>query len=172
MVLWPELVDAVGDRAPVLAAGGVGSGRQMAAAIALGAQGVWMGTYWLTAAEYRLGATGDGPSTVQKALLAASSRDTVRRRIYSGKPARLLKTKWTDAWDAPGAPEPLPMPLQNLLVGEAHARISQADDAGVVAMPAGQIVGRLNSITPVAALIADLVSEYQESAARLGKTLE
>ncbi|OBA65634.1 hypothetical protein A5777_19915 [Gordonia sp. 852002-10350_SCH5691597] len=83
-----------------------------------------------------------------------------------------MKTKWTDAWDAPGAPEPLPMPLQNLLVGEAHARISHADDAGVVAMPAGQIVGRLNSITPVAELVADLVSEYQESAARLGKTLE
>lgn len=171
MILWPELVDAVGDSAPVLAAGGVGSGRQMAAAIALGAQGVWMGTYWLTAAEYKLGAHGDGPSTVQQALLAATSRDTVRRRIYSGKPARLLKTKWTDAWDAPGAPEPLPMPLQNLLVGEAHARISQADDPGVVAMPAGQIVGRLNAITPVEELIADLVSEYREAVARLDKTL-
>ncbi|MGB6040064.1 MAG: nitronate monooxygenase, partial [Gordonia sp. (in: high G+C Gram-positive bacteria)] len=82
MILWPELVDAVGDH-PVLAAGGVGSGRQIAAAIALGAQGVWMGTYWLTAAEYRLGAHGDGPTTVQQALLAATSRDTVRRRIYS-----------------------------------------------------------------------------------------
>ena len=137
MVLWPEIVDAVGD-APVLAAGGVGDGRQIAAAIALGAQGVWMGTYWLTAAEYNLGVTGDGPSTVQQALLKASSRDTVRRRIYSGKPARLLKTRWTDAWDAPGAPEPLPMPLQNLLVGEAHARISAADDPEVVAMPAGR----------------------------------
>lgn len=172
MVLWPELVDAVGDRAPVLAAGGVGSGRQMAAAIALGAQGVWMGTYWLTAAEYKLGAVGDGPSTVQKALLAASSRDTVRRRIYSGKPARLLKTKWTDAWDAANAPDPLPMPLQNLLVADAHSRISNADDPDVVAMPAGQIVGRCNAITPVAELVADLVSEYEESVARLGKTLE
>ncbi len=171
MILWPELVDAVGDTAPVLAAGGVGSGRQMAAALAMGAQGVWMGTYWLTAAEYKLGATGDGPSTIQQALLAATSRDTVRRRIYSGKPARLLKTKWTDAWDAPGAPEPLPMPLQNLLVGEAHARISQADDPGVVAMPAGQIVGRLNAITPVEELIADLVNEYKESVERLNKTL-
>ncbi|MFW0788563.1 NAD(P)H-dependent flavin oxidoreductase [Gordonia sp. CPCC 205333] len=171
MILWPELVDAVGDTAPVLAAGGVGSGRQMAAAIALGAQGVWMGTYWLTAAEYKLGAHGDGPSTIQQALLAATSRDTVRRRIYSGKPARLLKTKWTDAWDAPNAPEPLPMPLQNLLVGQAHARISQADDPEVVAMPAGQIVGRLNAITPVEELIADLVNEYKEAASRLDKTL-
>ncbi|MGV9713081.1 NAD(P)H-dependent flavin oxidoreductase [Gordonia sp. NPDC003424] len=173
MVLWPELVDAVGDSAPVLAAGGVGSGRQIAAAIALGAQGVWMGTYWLTAAEYKLGVApgSDEPSTVQKALLNATSRDTVRRRIYSGKPARLLKTKWTDAWDAPGAPEPLPMPLQNLLVADAHARISAADDPEVVAMPAGQIVGRCNTITPVAELIADLVSEYEEAVGRLGKTL-
>lgn len=174
MVLWPELVDAVGDDVPVLAAGGVGSGRQMAAAIALGTQGVWMGTYWLTAAEYKLGMPEghDGPSTVQQALLAATSRDTVRRRIYSGKPARLLKTRWTDAWDAQGAPEPLPMPLQNILVSQAHARISASDDPGVVAMPAGQIVGRLNAITPVAELIADLVSEYEVAAARMSKTLE
>ncbi|MDF3284190.1 nitronate monooxygenase family protein [Gordonia sp. N1V] len=174
MILWPELVDAVGDRAPVLAAGGVGSGRQIAAAIALGAQGVWMGTYWLTAAEYKLGVPEgqEGPSTVQQALLDASSRDTVRRRIYSGKPARLLKTKWTDAWDAQGAPEPLPMPLQNILVSEAHARISASSDPGVVAMPAGQIVGRLNAITPVAELIADMVAEYEESVARMQKTLE
>ena len=134
MILWPELVDAVGDSAPVLAAGGVGSGRQIAAAIALGTQGVWMGTYWLTAAEYQLGkaAGAAGPSTVQQALLKATSRDTVRRRIYSGKPARLLKTRWTDAWDADNAPEPLPMPLQNLLVAQAHARISQADNPDVV----------------------------------------
>ncbi|MCR8895795.1 nitronate monooxygenase family protein [Gordonia sp. GONU] len=173
MILWPELVDAVGDTAPVLAAGGVGSGRQIAAAIALGAQGVWMGTYWLTAAEYKLGVPegSDKPSTVQQALLKATSRDTVRRRIYSGKPARLLKTAWTDAWDAENAPEPLPMPLQNLLVAEAHARISAADDPDVVAMPAGQIVGRCNAITPVADLIADLVSEYEEAVGRMNKTL-
>lgn len=173
MILWPDLVDAVGDTAPVLAAGGVGSGRQIAAAIALGAQGVWMGTYWLTAAEYKLGVPegSDKPSTVQQALLKATSRDTVRRRIYSGKPARLLKTAWTDAWDAESAPEPLPMPLQNLLVAEAHARISQADNPDVVAMPAGQIVGRCNAITPVADLIADLVSEYEEAVGRMNKTL-
>ncbi|QKT08487.1 nitronate monooxygenase [Gordonia sp. X0973] len=171
MVLWPEIVDALGDTAPVLAAGGVGSGRQIAAAIALGAQGVWMGTYWLTADEYKLGATGDGPSTVQQALLKATSRDTVRRRIYSGKPARLLKTKWTDAWDAANAPDPLPMPLQNLLVGEAHARISAADDPDVIAMPAGQIVGRCNAITPVADLIAGLVEEYDASVARMNATI-
>lgn len=171
VVLWPEVVDAVGDNASVLAAGGVGSGRQIAAALASGADGVWMGSYWLTAAEYRLGAKGDGPTTIQRALLAATSHDTVRRRIYSGKPARLLKTKWTDAWDAPDAPAPLPMPLQNLLVADAHSRISAADDPQVVAMPAGQIVGRMNAITPVADLIDGLVEEYTRTVERLAATL-
>ncbi|PXW35455.1 nitronate monooxygenase family protein [Nocardia sp. 348MFTsu5.1] len=169
MILWPEIVDAVGDSAHVLAAGGVGSGRQIAAALAMGTSGVWMGTYWLTAAEYQLGVRGAGPSVIQQAILNATSRDTVRRRIYSGKPARLLKTKWTDAWDAPGAPEALPMPLQNILVAEAHARISAADDPGVVAMPAGQIVGRMNAITPTADLIDDLVSEYDVAVERMQK---
>ncbi|HEY9313846.1 nitronate monooxygenase family protein [Williamsia sp.] len=169
MILWPEIVDAVGDTAHVLAAGGVGSGRQIAAALAMGTSGVWMGTYWLTAAEYQLGVRGAGPSVVQQAILNATSKDTVRRRIYSGKPARLLKTKWTDAWDAPGAPEALPMPLQNILVAEAHARISAADDPGVVAMPAGQIVGRMNAITPTAELIDDLVSEYDVAVERMQK---
>lgn len=169
MVLWPEIVDAVGDAAHVLAAGGVGSGRQIAAALAMGATGVWMGTYWLTAAEYQLGVRGVGPSVIQQAILNATSRDTVRRRIYSGKPARLLKTKWTDAWDAENAPEPLPMPLQNILVAEAHARISGADDPGVVAMPAGQIVGRMNAITPTEELIKGLVDEYDAAVDRLEK---
>lgn len=161
MVLVPEIVDAVGDRAPVLAAGGVGTGRQMAAALALGADGVWMGSRWLTAAEYRIGGAGEGsPSTVQEAMLQATSSDTVRSRVYTGKPARLLKTRWTQAWQAPGAPEPLPMPLQNLLVSEAHQRISAADDPSVVAMPVGQIVGRMNDIEPVADIIDELVNGY------------
>src|SRR5690606_18224929 len=123
VVLWPEIVDAVGDQVPVLAAGGIGTGRQVAAALALGAQGVWMGSAFLTSAEYDLGVRREsGISTIQQALLDATSADTVRRRIYTGKPARLLKSRWTDAWDAPDAPEPLPMPLQNILVSEAHQR--------------------------------------------------
>lgn len=170
MVLVPEIVDAVGDSATVLAAGGIGSGRQIAAALSLGASGVWMGSYWLTAAEYKLGsASGEGPSAIQRALLDATSADTVRSRIYSGKPARLLKTKWTDAWSKPGAPEALPMPLQNLLVSEAHQRIVASEDPEVVAMPAGQIVGRMNVIRPVADSMADLVSEFEATVARLEK---
>lgn len=168
MVLVPEIVDAVGDSAGVLAAGGVGSGRQIAAALALGASGVWMGSYWLTAAEYKLGsASGEGPSAIQRALLSATSSDTVRTRIFSGKPARLLKTKWTDAWDKPDAPDPLPMPLQNLLVSDAHQRIVASEDPEVVAMPVGQIVGRMNEIRPVADLMADLVNGYDAALNRL-----
>ncbi len=167
MVLVPEVVDAVGGT-PVLAAGGIGTGRQVAAALALGASGVWMGSAFLTAAEYDLGVRGsDGPSVIQEALLAATSSDTVRRRIYSGKPARLLKSKWTEAWDAQGAPEPLPMPLQNILVAEAHQRMSRSVDPSAVAMPVGQIVGRMNEIRPVAEIIAELVSGFEAATRRL-----
>jgi len=168
MVLWPEIVDALGGRAPVLAAGGIGTGRQVAAALALGAQGVWMGSAFLTSAEYDLGhGKPSGVSTIQEALLRATSSDTVRRRIYTGKPARLLKTRWTDAWDAPDAPEPLPMPLQNILVSEAHQRMNESDNPDTVAMPVGQIVGRMNEIRPVADIVAELVQGFADATRRL-----
>jgi NAD(P)H-dependent flavin oxidoreductase YrpB (nitropropane dioxygenase family) len=171
MVLVPEVVDAVGET-PVLAAGGIGTGRQVAAALALGASGVWMGSAFLTAAEYdlgpRAGTPGDGgPSVIQQALLRATSSDTVRRKIYSGKPARLLKSRWTDAWDADNAPDPLPMPLQNVLVAEAHARMSRSADPTTVAMPVGQIVGRMNEIRPAGEIIAELVMGYAAATRRL-----
>jgi NAD(P)H-dependent flavin oxidoreductase YrpB (nitropropane dioxygenase family) len=168
MVLWPEIVDALGGKAPVLAAGGIGTGRQVAAALALGAQGVWMGSAFLTSAEYDLGVRREsGVSVIQEAMLTATSADTVRRRIYTGKPARLLKTKWTDAWDAPDAPEPLPMPLQNILVSEAHQRMNESDNPATVSMPVGQIVGRMNEIRPVADIIAELVTGFEEASKRL-----
>ena len=94
IVLWPEVIDAVAP-IPVLAAGGVGSGRQMAAALALGAQGVWSGTLWLTVEE------ADIPPRQMATYLAASSRDTVRSRSFTGKPCRMLRNDWTDAWEAP-----------------------------------------------------------------------
>jgi NAD(P)H-dependent flavin oxidoreductase YrpB (nitropropane dioxygenase family) len=166
MVLVPEVVDAVGDRVPVLAAGGIGSGRQMLAALALGATGVWMGSYWLTTAEYRLGGE---QNALQRALVQAGSDDTVRSRIYTGKPARLLRNRWTQAWTEPDAPEPLPMPLQNLLVGEAHQRMMQAGDPDVVAMPVGQIVGRMNEVRPVAEVMAALLAEFEQARSRLDK---
>ena len=168
MVLVPEIVRALDGRAPVLAAGGIGDGTQVAAVVGMGAQGAWMGSRWLTAAEY---AEDGGSKAMQKALVAATSRDTVRTRIYSGKPARLLKSKWTEAWAAADAPDPLPMPLQNILVAEAHQRISEAQDPEVVAMPAGQIIGSLDGVVPVAETMSRIVSEYEAAVERLRGTL-
>ncbi|MBV9640365.1 MAG: nitronate monooxygenase [Mycobacteriaceae bacterium] len=173
MVLVPEVVDALEGKAPVLAAGGIGSGRQVAAALALGASGVWMGSAFLTSAEYDLGVRREsGVSVIQEALLNATSSDTVRRRIYTGKPARLLRSRWTDAWDAPDAPEPLPMPLQNILVSEAHQRMNEGGDPTAVAMPVGQIVGRMNEIRPVADIIAELVSGFEAARRQLDEIAE
>jgi NAD(P)H-dependent flavin oxidoreductase YrpB (nitropropane dioxygenase family) len=165
MVLVPEIVDAVGPQVPVLAAGGIGCGRQIAAALALGAVGVWMGSAWLTTEEYTLGSSAPA---LREALLAATSSDTVRSRIYSGKPARLLKNRWTQAWTEPEAPDPLPMPLQNLLVSEAHERLMRSGQPDVVPMPVGQIVGRMNEVRPVADVISTLLREADEALDRLG----
>ncbi len=166
MVLVPEIVDAVGPQVPVLAAGGIGCGRQVAAALALGAVGVWMGSAWLTTEEYAL--TAAAPA-MREALLAATSSDTVRSRIYSGKPARLLKNRWTQAWAEPDAPDPLPMPLQNILVSDAHRRLMRSGQPDVVPMPVGQIVGRMNDVRSVADVIDTLLREADEALDRLGK---
>jgi NAD(P)H-dependent flavin oxidoreductase YrpB (nitropropane dioxygenase family) len=163
MVLIPEIVDAVD--VPVLAAGGIGSGRQIAAALALGARGVWMGSVWLGTSEYR------SSPALRDALLRATSSDTVRSRIYSGKPARLLRNRWTEAWSDENAPAALPMPLQNLLVSEAHDRLMASGDPTVVPMPVGQIVGRMNEVRPVAEVLTDLVTEADETLTRLHKLL-
>jgi NAD(P)H-dependent flavin oxidoreductase YrpB (nitropropane dioxygenase family) len=165
MVLIPEVVDAVGADVPVLAAGGIGCGRQIAAALALGAVGAWMGSAWLTTQEYAI--TAAAPA-LRDALLAATSSDTVRSRIYSGKPARLLRNRWTQAWAEPGAPEPLPMPLQNLLVSEAHQRLMRSGQPDVVPMPVGQIVGRMNEVRTVAEVMSALITETTETLTRLG----
>ena len=166
MVLTPEIVDAVGPDVPVLGAGGIGRGRQIAASLALGAQGVWMGSVWLGTEEYRNLSSNTGWET---AFTRATSSDTVRTRVYTGKPARLLKTKWTEAWAEEGAPQPLPMPLQNLLVADAHSRMNAHGDPDVISMPVGQIVGTMNEVRPVDEVVADLVAEFEETVARLEK---
>jgi NAD(P)H-dependent flavin oxidoreductase YrpB (nitropropane dioxygenase family) len=165
MVLTPEIVDAVGPDVPVLGAGGIGTGRQVAASLALGAQGVWTGSVWLTTEEYQNLNTNQG---MTEAFLRASSADTTRTRVYTGKPARLLKTKWTEAWEAQDAPAPLPMPLQNLLVADAHNRMSAHGDPDVISMPVGQIVGSMNAVRPVADVMAELVSGFEDAVKRLG----
>jgi len=165
MVLVPEIVDAVGGDGYVLAAGGIGSGRQIAAALSLGADGVWMGSIWLTTEEN----TTMGGRATTDALLRATSSDTIRTRAFSGKHARLLRSKWVQMWEEEGAPEPLAMPLQNILVAQAHQRLAAAGDPDLVAMPVGQIVGRMNEIRPAAKVVEQLVAEFEEAAARVEK---
>jgi NAD(P)H-dependent flavin oxidoreductase YrpB (nitropropane dioxygenase family) len=164
MVLVPEVVDAIAP-VPVLAAGGIGNGRQMAAAMALGADGVWTGSIWLTVAESDM-----GPIVVDK-LLHASSRDTVRSRCLSGKPARQLRTEWTDAWDRDDCPGTLPMPLQYMLTAEAQRRIGKAQTKELIGIPVGQIVGTMNSVRPAKDVIFAMVEEFVDASERLGKLL-
>lgn len=157
MVLTPEVVDAVAPL-PVLAAGGIGSGQQVAAALALGAQGVWLGSLWLTTTEAEL----PSPRLIEK-LLAAGSGDTVRSRALTGKPARQLRTEWTDAWDDPTGPGTLPMPLQGLLVAEAVSRIQKYEVDPLLGTPVGQIVGRMNSERSVQAVFDDLTRGFEKA---------
>jgi NAD(P)H-dependent flavin oxidoreductase YrpB (nitropropane dioxygenase family) len=160
MVLVPQVVDAVSP-APVLAAGGIGNGRQMAAAMALGAEGAWTGSIWLTVAE------ADTSPVVRDKLLAATSRDTVRSRSMSGKPARMLRTAWTDAWEDPENPQPLPMPLQWMLTSEAQHRIFRYEPKELVGMPVGQIVGSMNSVRPAREVVLSMVEECADVLERL-----
>ena len=143
MVLIPQVVDAVAPT-PVLAAGGIANGRQMAAALALGAEGVWCGSVWLTTHE------AETSPTIREKFLAASSADTRRSRSLTGKPARMLRSAWTDAWEEPGAPEPLPMPLQSMLIADSQRRIHRVahkpDSSArpLVTYFVGQVVGQMN----------------------------
>ncbi len=161
MVLVPEIVDAVGPDIAVLAAGGIGRGRQVAAGMALGAEGVWTGSIWLTVEE------ADTPEASRDRLLAATSRDTVRSRSWTGKPARMLKTAWTDAWESPESPGTLPMPMQFMLISDALQRINRAGAGELTTFPVGQIVGSMNHVRSVAQVVYDLMEEYVETMDRL-----
>jgi NAD(P)H-dependent flavin oxidoreductase YrpB (nitropropane dioxygenase family) len=165
MVLVPDVVDAIAP-VPVLAAGGIAGGRQMAAALALGAQGVWTGSIWLTVNESN---TSD---VVMDKLLHAAATDTVRSRSLTGKPARLLRTAWTDAWDAPGSPGTLPMPLQFILNSHAQRRIDRAANPELVGTPIGQVVGRMNQVRPAKDVIYQMVDEYIDTMTRLNQTFQ
>ena len=170
MVLVPEVVDAVAP-VPVLAAGGIGSGRQITAALALGAQGVWCGSLWLTTEE------AETHPVVKQKFLAATSSDTVRSRSLTGKPARQLRSAWTDAWEDPSNPQPLPMPLQPRLVREAQARISRTAHKSEGARQlsnyfVGQIVGSMNEVKSVRAVMEELAQGYADTMARLDEIAE
>ena len=118
IVLWPQVVKEVAP-VPVLAAGGIGSGQQIAAALALGAQGAWTGSQWLMVEE------AENTPVQQAAYVKAASRDTVRSRSFTGKPARMLRNDWTEAWENPDNPKPLGMPLQYMVSGHGGRRHPQ-----------------------------------------------
>jgi NAD(P)H-dependent flavin oxidoreductase YrpB (nitropropane dioxygenase family) len=170
MVLIPEIVDAVD--IPVLAAGGIGRGRQMAAAMALGAQGVWCGSVWLTTEE------AETHPVVKEKFLAATSADTIRSRSLTGKHARMLKSAWTEEWDRADTPDPLGMPMQPILTNEAQRRISRAayqKGSGAEKLAnyfVGQIVGTMNQTKSAGQVVIEMVEEFIESVESLAQQLE
>ncbi len=170
MVLIPEIVDAVS--VPVMGAGGIGRGRQMAAAMALGAQGVWCGSVWLTTAE------AETHPVVKNKMLTATSADTIRSRSLTGKPARMLKSAWTEEWHNPDNPAPLGMPLQPVLTREAQRRIERAAHrAGSGAEKlanyfVGQIVGTMNQTKSSAQVVFEMIEEFIDAVDSLASRLE
>ena len=170
MVLLPEVLDALapyGNRSHVVAAGGIVTGRQMAACMAMGAAGVWTGSVWLTTAE------AETLPVVKEKMLAANSRQTVRSRSRTGKYTRQLKSAWTDAWTAEEAPDPLPMPLQGVLAGAAFRKINklaQSDHPGarqLVNYYVGQGVGLMNETVSARTVVYNFMQDFADAAERL-----
>ncbi|MCP3933787.1 MAG: nitronate monooxygenase [Actinomycetia bacterium] len=171
MVLIPEIVDAAGDT-PVLGAGGIGRGRQMAAAMALGAEGVWCGSVWLTTEE------AETEPVVKQKFLAATSADTIRSRSLTGKHARMLKSSWTEEWEREDTPAPLGMPLQPVLTTEAQARIRRAagrSGSGAEKLAnyfVGQIVGTMNQSKSATQVVYDMIEEFIDATERMASFLD
>ena len=158
--LVPQVVDMAAD-VPVIAAGGVATGRQIAAALALGAQGVWTGTIWLGTREHAV------DKIVADRLIAAGSEDTVISRSWSGKTLRMLRTSWSEEWSAPGAPAPLRMPYQQVLVGEIMAAVREHRVAPLLWEAAGQSVAYVKEISTVEETMARLIEETEQTLTRV-----
>jgi len=170
MVLIPEVVSVAGDT-PVLAAGGIVTGRQMAAAMAMGAAGAWCGSVWLTTVE------AEPSPVIKEKLLSATSSDTVRSRSRTGKPSRQLRSPWTDAWEQ-GGQAPLPMPLQSLLVEPALLRIDKLAQSGhagardLATYWVGQGVGLMNQEKTTAAVVQEFKTDFLDACERLTASLD
>lgn len=158
--LVPQVVQLAG-AVPVLAAGGIATGSQLAAALAMGAQGVWTGTIWLASREHAL----DPLLTEQ--LLHAGSEDTVISRSWSGKTLRMVRSGWSDAWSAPGAPAPLKMPYQQVLVAELNAAVHEHRVPSLMWTAAGQSVAFLTEVRSVDEIMDGLIEETHQALARL-----
>ncbi len=173
IVLIPEVIDAVRDypEIEVLAAGGIATGRQMAACMAMGAAGAWCGSVWLTTKE------AETIPTVKEKMLKATSANTVRSRSRTGKPTRQLQSAWTDAWSANNAPDPLPMPLQGLLSRPAMTKVDKLAEAGhegakrIASYFVGQCVGLMNSEQSARSVVYDFMRDFAEAVERLSATV-
>lgn len=167
IVLWPQVVKEVAP-VPVLAAGGIGSGQQIAAALALGAQGAWTGSQWLMVEE------AENTPVQQAAYVKAGSRDTVRSRSFTGKPARMLRNDWTEAWENPDNPQPLGMPLQFMVSGLAVAATHKYpnETVDVAFNPVGQVVGQFSKVEKTSTVIERWVQEYLEATNTLNELNE
>ena len=161
MVLIPEVHKAIqpyGD-VPILAAGGIVTGQQMAAAMAMGASGAWCGSVWLTTVESEV------PPVIKEKMVAANSSQTVRSRSRTGKHSRQLVSPWTEAWESDAAPEPLPMPLQPMVAEPALQKVAKLAEGGhdgardLSTYWVGQGVGLMNA--PISA--SDVVQEFNEA---------
>ena len=164
MVLVPQIVDAIAPL-PVLAAGGIGRGRQIAAALALGAEGVWCGSVWLTTKQSNVTAE------LKERFFAAQSTDAVLTKAYTGKNCRVLRSEWTDAWTEPGAPQPLGFPLQPYLINESMRRIERYKVKELMTYPVGQIVGQLHEEQTVRQVFYDMLAEIADTAERLNNVI-
>lgn len=175
LVLVPEVIEAIesfGSKVPVLAAGGIVTGRQMAAAVAMGADGAWTGSVWLTTDEAET-----APHTKQK-FLAAGSRDTVRSAGRTGKPARQLVSDWTQAWlPNHGGQRPLPLPLQSMLSEPVIRRIDVLASQGHPGAQAlatyfvGQGVGLMKKVKPAREVVREFIEDYVAATERLSNSL-
>ena len=152
-VLVPQIVEACPD-IPVLAAGGITRGSQIAASLALGAQGVWCGTVWLGTRESEL------TPFEKNVLFATPAEGAVRSRVRTGKPVRMTRSRLSDAWEKPGAPGYLPTPLQGILYNEIHARVVRAQRPELYSFPVGQAVGTMTEETSVREVMLRMQTEY------------
>jgi len=175
MVLIPEVhraLTAMGANTPILAAGGIATGAQMAAAMAMGAAGAWCGSVWLTTSE------AEPSEIIKQKMLAASSRDTVRSRSRTGKHSRQLRSPWTDAWEREDAPVPLPMPLQSFVSEPALRRINKMAEIGhtgasqLATYWVGQGVGLMDQAMSCAQVVQQFREDFIEARERLITLLE
>ena len=174
LVLVPEVIEAIREvrSVPVLAAGGIMNGRQMAGCMAMGAQGAWTGSVWLATPE------AETSEAMREKFVAASSRDTIRSTSRSGKPSRRLRSAWHDAWHGEESPDTLPLPLQGMLAQPAFAKIDLAVEKGNVEANdlasywVGQGVGLIDSVRTSGHVVQDFKEEFGEAVMSLNTLLE